>query len=313
MPKKYHAVKAGFRPGVYFFENAKDQIQGYSNPDRKGFNVRQDALNYLKPSAQTKPQTKASNQSNANGSEPNGASSTAASQPKKIHSDDLSFLKAAKADADSKSRARNKAEKELIQRHKDHFKAEEEVRRLQIEVEKAAAHTGKCTQEMTDANYAAQRMLENLDHAPTSGKQKTFHVVGDSIFDHEVVAKRYSQRTGEAVYPCSSRELARAVASCGGDQTYKEKFQQSISYVNDKGKRVYQVFTDGSCSDNGTPHAAAALGVYFGENNLYNFSDLLCQFPLTSQTAELAAIRRAYLIIDWINDDCLYEICTDSS
>lgn len=89
--------------------------------------------------------------------------------------------------------------------------------------------------------------------------------------------------------------------------------QQTISYVNEKGKTVYQVFTDGACSDNGTADAAAAVGVYFGDNNPHNFSDLLYQSPVTSQTAELVAIRRAYFIIDLINYGRLYEICTDSS
>lgn len=314
MPKKYYAVKAGFQTGIFSFEDARDQIRGYSNPDWKGFNVRQDAVDYLKPPTKTKPQAKVSTQTKPNGSnqkKSNGVSSTASNQPKKLNAKDVSALQTAKVDADRKARARKKAEKELIQRRKDHFKAEEEVRRLLGEVDKATLHIGKCSREMTEANQKAQGLLGRLSHAPNSDKQKWFYIVGDSIFDHIEMARRNSQRTGEAVYTCDSLELARAAASCEGVHTYKEKFQQTISYVNDKGKRVYQMFTDGSCSDNGSSHAVAAFGVFVGENNLYNFS--VYQYPVSSQAAELAGIRKAYLIIDWINDDRLYEICTDSS
>lgn len=59
------------------------------------------------------------------------------------------------------------------------------------------------------------------------------------------------------------------------------------------------IYTDGACSNNGRPNAAAGIGIYFGEGDPRNVSKRL---PLTQKqtnnVAELEAILQAYPIIE---------------
>ena len=59
------------------------------------------------------------------------------------------------------------------------------------------------------------------------------------------------------------------------------------------------IYTDGACSNNGRPNAAAGIGIYFGQGDLRNVSKRL---PLTQKqtnnVAELEAILQAYPIIE---------------
>tara|TARA_B100000795_G_scaffold150076_1_gene112405 strand:- start:17095 stop:17736 length:642 start_codon:yes stop_codon:yes gene_type:complete len=52
------------------------------------------------------------------------------------------------------------------------------------------------------------------------------------------------------------------------------------------------VYTDGACSRNGQKGAKAGLGVFFGENDLRNYSEPI-QGKQTNNTAELSAIIKA--------------------
>lgn len=62
------------------------------------------------------------------------------------------------------------------------------------------------------------------------------------------------------------------------------------------GDKLY-IYTDGSCSDNGTDTAKAGIGVYFGENDKRNISSKF-EGKQTNNTAELTAILEAYKIIE---------------
>lgn len=58
----------------------------------------------------------------------------------------------------------------------------------------------------------------------------------------------------------------------------------------------YYVYTDGSCSNNGRPNAAAGIGIYFGENDARNVSQRL-EGKQSNNVAELTAIRNVYTIL----------------
>lgn len=57
------------------------------------------------------------------------------------------------------------------------------------------------------------------------------------------------------------------------------------------------IFTDGSCTNNGSEKAKAGIGVYFPENEYENISEPFTNNP-TNQRAELYAILKALTIID---------------
>ena len=60
----------------------------------------------------------------------------------------------------------------------------------------------------------------------------------------------------------------------------------------------YYVYTDGACSNNGRPNAKAGLGVYFGQDDPRNISEVLHKDQKqTNNTAEVMALIRAYDVI----------------
>jgi ribonuclease HI len=59
----------------------------------------------------------------------------------------------------------------------------------------------------------------------------------------------------------------------------------------------YYVYTDGACSNNGKENALAGIGIYFGENDSRNVSQLVSG-KQTNNTAELGAIIHLYNIIE---------------
>jgi ribonuclease HI len=63
------------------------------------------------------------------------------------------------------------------------------------------------------------------------------------------------------------------------------------------------IYTDGSCINNGNPDAVGGYGIYFGEKNLKNVSKQIKpkkHHPITNNRAELKAILEAFKII--VND-----------
>lgn len=59
----------------------------------------------------------------------------------------------------------------------------------------------------------------------------------------------------------------------------------------------YYVYTDGACINNGKKNAKASIGIYFGENDSRNVSELI-KGKQTNNTAELTAIIVVYSIIE---------------
>ena len=72
------------------------------------------------------------------------------------------------------------------------------------------------------------------------------------------------------------------------------------------------VFTDGSCSMNGSKNAKAGIGIYFGENDKRNISKGI-QGKQTNNTAELSAVIEVFSVLkEEIEQDITITIYTDS-
>lgn len=162
-----------------------------------------------------------------------------------------------------------------------------------------------------------QVKLESHHSAPTHSARhttripnKVHYVVKDMIFDDLSVARNYA--TGSYIQECFSMQDAINQVGRNGYRNYIKGFVQDLSYINDQGDRIYLVYTDGACSRNGQPDAAAGYGVFFGNNNPLNVSARLRGVPQTNQRAELAGIKRALEILSTREDGRMYQICTDS-
>ena len=72
------------------------------------------------------------------------------------------------------------------------------------------------------------------------------------------------------------------------------------------------VYTDGSCINNGKPYAIAGIGVYFGENDVRNVSERVIG-KQTNNTGELSAIVKVFDVLkqDIIHNKIIH-IYTDS-
>lgn len=64
-----------------------------------------------------------------------------------------------------------------------------------------------------------------------------------------------------------------------------------------------KVFTDGSAKNNGKPDASAAIGIFFGIDDIRNVSEKLHEtLPQTNNFAELTAIQKALTILESTED-----------
>ena len=87
---------------------------------------------------------------------------------------------------------------------------------------------------------------------------------------------------------------------------------KNTSIVNDPSSKIFNIYTDGSCINNGTKNAKAGIGVYFGKDNTRNVSEPFYNNP-TNQRAELYAIIKAItLLTDWELNNKKIIIYTDS-
>lgn len=73
------------------------------------------------------------------------------------------------------------------------------------------------------------------------------------------------------------------------------------------------VFTDGSCLNNGSKNSKGGIGVFFNDNNEYNLSEQLNVNKITNQVAELTAISRALDQLITMENKKIVNIYTDSS
>ena len=74
-------------------------------------------------------------------------------------------------------------------------------------------------------------------------------------------------------------------------------------------QRTVNIYTDGSCINNGRSNATASIGVWIDGHPELNVSEAVTTGPQTNQVAELLAIGRA---LDVSNDFDIINIFTDS-
>ena len=77
---------------------------------------------------------------------------------------------------------------------------------------------------------------------------------------------------------------------------------------------MLNVYTDGSCINNGKANAKAGIGVYFGENDQRNVSERVIGKKQTNNTGELQAIIKVFQILhkEIITEKQRIDIYTDS-
>ena len=95
------------------------------------------------------------------------------------------------------------------------------------------------------------------------------------------------------------------------------EYKETMGFLN-LSRRFFsiKIYTDGSCMNNGTPHARGAFGIYFPNHEHMNISKLYptnqLSIPPTSKRCELLAVQYS-LVLHWIyfrNEECI--IHTDS-
>ena len=96
------------------------------------------------------------------------------------------------------------------------------------------------------------------------------------------------------------------------DPTIQSKSSNEFSNVLFSSNNIIYVYTDGSCLHNGSKHAKAGIGIYFGENDPRNVSRRI-EGKQTNNTAELKAILEVFRILnEEIHQKHRIDIYTDS-
>ncbi|KAG5372112.1 Ribonuclease H [Yarrowia sp. C11] len=432
MPKKFYAVKAGHKPGIYDYAEAQKQTAGYSKAEWKGFNVHQDALDFLngaksepktqtkdpkdedksqeKPKTQPKAQPKAQEPSKTQSKAQEGPKSESDSKTQTRNQSQPKKQQQPKGSASSKSQeAANKAQtktkdesntksksvnqnqskpesdskktkdqsKKDQSKTQDQPKARDQPKKEQPKKEETKKEQPKKDQTKKDRSQAqskgdsksqpaphsknqpkgrgkakgesgselestaqallkaeadAKALAESLQEAEAKveshkralelaqkktekadnprAKKQSFYIVDCFIFDTREAAIMYYGRPDVQEAP-SFEQAEKMVQDAGFDEAFKS-FSEDISYVNEQGKTMFQVFVDGACSSNGTPNAKAGYGLYFGENNPWNVAAPVDGASPTNQKAELLAVSKAYQLLEKRRTGNSYEILTDS-
>ena len=115
------------------------------------------------------------------------------------------------------------------------------------------------------------------------------------------VYKKFDNREDAEMFLIQSTLLMKpAGQSKQSTPTKSKQSKQSKAIVEIEASTFvpdYYVYTDGSCSNNGSRHAAAGIGIYFGEGDPRNVSQRV-EGKQTNNTAELGAIHHLYKLIE---------------
>lgn len=142
------------------------------------------------------------------------------------------------------------------------------------------------------------------------------------------MVKYYAVRVGRDIGIYTSwKECEKQVKCYSGAEyksfTCKKEAQKWIDEGNESSEEeeeyseeeedIIKVYTDGACSNNGTPYAKAGIGVYFGEGDERNFAGRV-RGKQTNNVAELKAVIKAFKILKKeINTGKKIILYTDSS
>lgn len=156
----------------------------------------------------------------------------------------------------------------------------------------------------------AQEYLDESSDSDEDEEDARFWVYEDGIYNCRELA--YQSSDGKWCEPFESfQDAVDEVLESYDERQYFPR--EDLQYVDEDGDTIYQVYVDGACVNNGREDAIAGIGVYFGSNNPCSTSQRLRSGLQTNQRAELAAIKKAYEIIGFLNDGDYYEIYSDSA
>lgn len=292
--KNYYVVKVGYNPGYYTsLADAQLQVKGYSGAKWKGFNNRQDAIDYFEGRAPAKakapPSAKTANYPTVF---LGGVHLAAPLLPAKSPVQKSRF----EAEQDAKA-------EELADLKKQLKEKTEALAKSQAELEQKSKALDTALREI-------KLMAPYVDlEAPFT---KVWYVFGNCIYDDWKYVQSDGRNQADVTTVYTMKQAKEQVRK-NGYRFCVPKYRQDTFHINDDDQRVYEIYTDGSCYRNGLPGAKAAIGLYYGPHNSMNLSEPLPGPIQTNQRAELAAILRAYMSIAKMHNSLLYEIHTDSA
>lgn len=324
-------------------EHARNQIRGYSNPEWKGFNSYKTALAYVSSKhipPQVDPVAKKAAEEKVKREAEVSARKAADEKAKKAaddkarkaapHTNGSGEVDRLKAQLDKLVLELADAESEVTDKLFAYEWAKGNRERVEMELESVKASI-KALEVVppkpvvtnpvkTIVKLREQDLPRPVPPKPNSNAHaETWFVVKDVAYEDRAEAKKNScgapihithSRIGFARY---CREMWRSNASYVLREKPNASECEQLSYLNDHGMRIYQVFTDGACANNGTDYATGGIGVYFGKDNPMNVSKPLEGYTQTNQRAELAAVKAAFEIIGRMKICKPYEINTDST
>ncbi|QNP95593.1 YALIA101S08e05644g1_1 [Yarrowia lipolytica] len=282
MAKKYYAVKAGRKPGIYnSFAECDKQTERFPGAEWKGFDDYDKAQEYMSWIGDA------------------GLSTRMLVQ---LVQDTTADIHLFKINVAVKTDALEAALKNLEVTQRDLEAAQRDLEAAQNQLQEAELDL-----------RVAQKKIQAANSQKNGGQM--FFVCENLIFDQEREAMRSA---AQKFLPIESfLSLEEAIGYVEEETDYALVFppeQRGLHYSNSDGDIINQIFTDGACSRNGQKDAVAGFGLYLGENHKENLSGRVYGSPQTNQRAELTAILHAYCICaSKLLDGRLYEIYTDSS
>lgn len=282
MGKKFYAVRAGHVPGVYdTYEDAKQQVDGFSSAEWKGFNVREKAVEFLR----------GSNGQSGSGNGQNGSTNGQFQSPLPDFGE-LSLNPSTSRFATLKSTVRSRQDQ--LERTKALL---EEQRRL-------------LTREKMEL------LALDKERARAKNQDGYYHVWLDMVFENFEAAYMQSQFDFDGIVSVNNLVDAFSEVRETGFPEMHEMFEDFFATCDYNGFAVSKVYVDGVCCKNSCGEAEAGIGVCFGPSHRRNIAEPLFTLdgPPTSQAAELTALKRAYhTILEHHEENVIYHVFTASS
>jgi len=160
-------------------------------------------------------------------------------------------------------------------------------------------HTISNTQ---DINMFAQLKTHTL--RDTSSQ---LHTLGRFIQDetHVMRQKRVHTTHTKPYNSHNTRDTTSGVYTAHTTRTHTS-YSPMIVNRRDTPREVYEVHTDGACSNNGQTGSRGGIGVFFSKDNSLNISERLVGTPQTNNRAELTAIIRTLEVYPYQTDLRIY-------
>lgn len=173
----------------------------------------------------------------------------------------------------------------------------------------------ECKKQVDGFKGAKYKKFSNYQQAKKyseTGEIKNLHQKPlDSFFKSNNLSQKKNSseiKTEKNVIEKNTADLQLADNDIENENKNTNDFKKIFSQNNDK----INIYTDGSCHNNGKKNAKAGMGIYFGENDSRNVSEKIVGLQ-TNNVAELSAIIRAIeLVTSELESGLEVHIYTDS-